>query len=57
MQVDAGISEVNVVTFSGGAALPSRNGGARPASEFIGSALSRSERLSGPDPSKDAEAG
>lgn len=34
MQIDAGISEVNVVTFLG-AAGPSRNDGARPAPEFL----------------------
>lgn len=61
MQIDAGISEVNVVTFSGGAGrlLPERRCEPRsPASaEILRAVLSHSERLSGADPSQDAEAG
>lgn len=60
MQIDAGISGVSVVTFSGGAAPPGTEV-PRPAAgasaEFLRPVLSRSERLSGPDPSQDAAAG
>ena len=56
MQIDAGISEVNVVTFSGGPAPP-RTKALGPATEFIGGVLSHSERLPGPDPPGSAEAG
>lgn len=60
MQIESGISRVSVVTFPGGRGGrggPSRNEGARPALEFLRAVLSRSERLSGADPSQDAEAG
>ena len=58
MQIDAGISEVSVVTFAGGAPRPppgTKVFGRRP--EFLRAFLSDSERFSGPDPSGSAGAG
>ena len=63
MQLEMRNSRMNVVTFArgGGAALPERRCvsrlGAVPAPEFIRAALSRSERLSEPDPSGSAGTG
>lgn len=61
MQIDAGISRVNVVTFLARRRGPSRNErawrGSEEAPEFLRAVLSRSERLSGADPSQDAGAG
>nr|DAT42645.1 MAG TPA: hypothetical protein [Caudoviricetes sp.] len=61
MQIDAAISRVSVITFVVAARpLPERRcvGVARggPAPESLRSVLSHSERLSGPDPSRSAEA-
>lgn len=58
MQIDAGISEVSVVTFSGGAARPLPGTKVlATAAGILGGVLSHSESLSGPDPSGSAEAG
>ena len=58
MQIERAHFAESVVTFArGGGAAPSRDEGARPAAESLRAVLSPSERLSGPDPSQDAQTG
>lgn len=61
MQIERGISRVSVVTLPGGAPRPLPERRCEPGSpvsaEILRAVLSHSERLSGADPSQDAEAG